>query len=56
MVRHDPRYGDQTLWLTQLSLSAPDPSVFQPPAAYRIVDHRHPMPQTPAAGGQDEIY
>ena len=52
VVRHDPRDGDQTLWLTQLSLSAPDPSVFQPPASYRIVDHRSPMPQTPANGSE----
>ncbi len=47
VVRHDPRDGDQTLWLTNLSLSAPDPSTFQPPASYRIVDHRNPTPQAP---------
>jgi hypothetical protein len=45
VVRHDPRDGDQTLWLTDLNLSAPDPSVFQIPSQYRIVDHRDPQPQ-----------
>ena len=46
--RHDPRDGDQTLWLTDLNLSAPEPSVFQVPAAYRIIDHRNP--QAPSNG------
>lgn len=41
--RHDPRDGDQTLWLTDLNTSAPDPSVFQIPTAYRILDHRNPQ-------------
>lgn len=40
--RHDPRDGEQTLWLTDLSLSAPDPSTFAVPADYRIIDHRAP--------------
>ena len=44
-VRHDPRDGDQTLWLTDLDLSAPDPATFVPPASFRIVDHRNPTPQ-----------
>ena len=38
--RHDPRDGDQTLWLMNISLSAPPPDVFQVPADCRIVDHR----------------
>lgn len=47
VVRHDPRDGDQTLWLTNLSLSAPDASTFQAPASYRIIDHRNPQMQAP---------
>lgn len=43
--RHDPRDGDQTLWLTDLTSSAPDPAVFQVPSGYRIIDHRNPQPQ-----------
>jgi hypothetical protein len=41
--RHDPRDGDQALWLTDVSLSAPDPETFRVPADYRVVDHRHPQ-------------
>jgi len=48
--RHDPRDGDQTLWLTNLTLSAPEPSQFQVPSGYRIVDHRNP--QAPSNGAQ----
>ncbi len=40
VVRHDPRDGDQTLWLTDISLSPADPQYFTVPASYRIVDHR----------------
>jgi hypothetical protein len=43
--RHDPRDGDQTLWLTDLSLTAADPDTFRVPADYRILDRR---PQAPA--------
>ena len=42
--RHDPRDGDQTLWLSDLTLTAADPKYFTIPADYRIVDHRHPVP------------
>jgi len=52
VVRHDPRDGDQTLWLTNLTLSAPDPSIFQVPSDYRIIDHRNPTPQTAGTGEQ----
>jgi hypothetical protein len=41
--RHDPRDGDQTLWLTDVSLSAPDPDTFKVPADFSVVDHRHPQ-------------
>lgn len=43
VVRHDPRDGDQTLWLTNLSPSAAGEEKFQPPADFRIVDHRNPQ-------------
>ncbi|MGH9606667.1 MAG: hypothetical protein ACRD3N_13330 [Terracidiphilus sp.] len=52
VVRHDPRDGDQTLWLTDLNLSAPDPATFRAPADYRIVDHRKPAAQTPPNGAE----
>jgi hypothetical protein len=42
VVRHDPRDGDQTLWLSDISQTAADPSFFQVPAGYRVVDHRAP--------------
>lgn len=48
--RHDPRDGGQTLWLTDLNLSAPDPSQFEVPSSYRIIDHRNP--QAPSNGAQ----
>jgi hypothetical protein len=41
--RHDPRNGDQTLWLTDVSLSAPDSETFKIPADFSVVDHRHPQ-------------
>jgi hypothetical protein len=40
VVRHDPRDGDQTLWLTDIAQTAPDPATFRAPADYRVVDHR----------------
>jgi hypothetical protein len=40
--RHDPRDGEQTLWLTDISLNAPDPETFKVPTDYRILDHRDP--------------
>ena len=45
VVRHDPRDGDQTLWLENVSLSAAEPGAFTLPAGYQIVDHRHPESQ-----------
>lgn len=38
--RHDPRDGDQTLWLSDLVQSSPDERWFQRPTGYRIIDHR----------------
>lgn len=40
VVRHDPRDGDQTLWLTNIYRTAPDPTTFQVPSDYRVLDHR----------------
>lgn len=44
VMRHDPRDGDQTLWLTDLSLSAASPETFRVPAGYRTIDHRVVQP------------
>ena len=41
--RHDPRDGDQTLWLTDLVLDAADPEMFKVPADFRVIDHRDPQ-------------
>jgi hypothetical protein len=40
VVRHDPRDGDQTLWLTDISQTAPDAATFRVPEGYQIVDQR----------------
>lgn len=52
VVRHDPRDGDQTLWLTNITTTAGNASAFRPPAGYRIFDRRAPKPisGTPAPG------
>jgi hypothetical protein len=42
--RHDPRDGDQTLWLTNISLTVADPETFNVPAEYQIFDRRNPRP------------
>lgn len=44
VVRHDPRDGDQTLWLTDINLSAPDPATFKVPDDYRVFDRRMTRP------------
>jgi len=49
VLRHDPRDGEQTLWLTDVALTAAGPELFQPPAGYRIVDHRNPQAEAPPA-------
>jgi hypothetical protein len=36
--RSDPRSGETSTKLTNISLSEPDPSLFQPPPGYEIVD------------------
>jgi hypothetical protein len=42
--RHDPRDGDHTLWLTNISLTAADPETFKAPADYQMFDRRTPRP------------
>jgi hypothetical protein len=37
---NDPRFGLNTYDLTEISQSAPDPSLFQPPAGYSLVQER----------------
>jgi hypothetical protein len=39
--RHDPRDGDQTLWLSDVSLTVSEPEKYRAPADYRIIDHRN---------------
>jgi hypothetical protein len=46
--RHDPRDGDQTLWLTNVSLTASDPDRYKAPADYRVIDERAPAAPAPA--------
>jgi len=53
--RHDPRDGDQILWLTDLTLSAPDASEFQVPSACRIIDHRNPQAPPNGASNQSGV-
>lgn len=38
MKNNDPRYGETTTALKNVSLAEPDPSLFQPPPGYQIVD------------------
>jgi hypothetical protein len=39
--RHDPHDGDQTLWLTNISLSTTDSEKFKIPEGNRIIDYRN---------------
>ena len=47
--RHDPRDGDQTLWLTDVSLTASEPDTYKAPADYRVFDRRMSAAVQPAA-------
>lgn len=40
VVRKDPRNGTQTLKVTELTLTEPDPTLFKLPAGYKIEDER----------------
>lgn len=37
-----PQIGKQTFTVTEISTTEPDPSFFQPPEGYKVVDHRAP--------------
>jgi hypothetical protein len=37
---NDPRSGEQTLKLININRSEPDPSLFQPPPDYTVVDEK----------------
>jgi hypothetical protein len=39
----DPRSGDTTMRLKNLSTAEPDPSLFQLPSGYKIVDETGPV-------------
>jgi hypothetical protein len=39
----DPRHGETTTALKNVSLAEPDPSLFQPPPGYQIVDENGPF-------------
>jgi len=44
----NPQSGRQTFTVTEINTTDPDPTYFQVPNGYKIVDHRKPIPQ-PAA-------
>jgi hypothetical protein len=39
-VLEAPQIGRQTFTVTEITTSEPDPSFFQPPQGYKVVDHR----------------
>lgn len=39
-ISNDPRYGQMTHKLTNISRGEPDPSLFQPPADYQVVEEK----------------
>jgi hypothetical protein len=39
-ITHDPRSSDRTFKIANLSRTAPDPTLFMPPADYTIVDEK----------------
>jgi len=43
MKNNDPRHGETTTALKNVSLAEPDPSLFQPPPGYQIVDDNGPF-------------
>lgn len=48
-VRTDPRIGRQTFTVTSLVLSDPDPTLFELPADFKVVDHRQTAPAQPSS-------
>lgn len=45
----DPRFGEQTYRLTNINRSEPDPSLFQVPTSYRMLNQYTPRPQSTRA-------
>lgn len=45
----DPRFGEQTYRLTNINRSEPDPSLFQVPNSYRLMNQYTPRPQSTRA-------
>ena len=43
-VRNDPRIGKQTFTVTDLVLGDPDPSLFQLPQGFKVIDRRQTLP------------
>jgi hypothetical protein len=43
-IRTDPRIGTQTFTVTSLVQGDPDPSLFELPAGFKVVDHRQTTP------------
>ncbi len=52
VVRRDPRDGDQTLWLTDISTTAADPETFKFPPGFQVNDRRTPKPIAPPQTSQ----
>jgi hypothetical protein len=46
-IRSDPRIGKQTFTVTSVTLSEPDPKLFELPAGFKVVDHRQTAPPEP---------
>ncbi len=42
-VNHDPRSGDNTMKVENLSRAEPDPALFEAPPGYEIVDDNEPV-------------
>jgi hypothetical protein len=45
----DPRFGEQTYRLTNITRADPPITLFSPPADYKIIDESHPLIRTPVA-------
>jgi hypothetical protein len=46
-IRSDPQTGKQTFTATNVILGDPDPSLFELPAGFKVVDHRQSSPPEP---------
>jgi len=46
-IRSDPRFGKQTFAVTSVTLTDPDPKLFELPAGFKVVDHRQTAPPEP---------